>query len=124
MERKIDQCWTHIALRWTKKDIIDQEKEWMNVVRLRERHAQCVTITICSSCKANYCDHLSYMVYIKDHVCALCDSYIQPYLFNPINKEYFDKYIATREDMQPINVHNLEWEAKFGSYSSYKKDDE
>jgi len=87
----IEACFVYINRNWNIKDFTECKKEWENVQKYIVTEEGVKSIVECSSCKTKWC-HSEFM-YKGYKVCPNCDTFCQPYLCNPINKKYIEKYI-------------------------------
>lgn len=94
--KKIENCYQHIANYWKPDYYQKCKQEWLNIQKfIIPKNSSFGVLCVCGTrwedkkfISTEYC------------VCGICDTYIQPYLSNPRNKEYVLKYI-------PKEYHHL-----------------
>ena len=90
---KVQDTWEFIEINWSPNMIIEGEKDWENTLLNYSKHKNCKVCYYCRICCTPFCVHLkNSMCCGRLGICIFCDSDCQPYLCNPINFKYMEKY--------------------------------
>ena len=74
-----------------------EQRKWKEFLVRVEEHAKCPVHQQCRGCGKTFCKHLDGCVLLMDSLCHHCDTHCQPYMANPINKEYCKQYFTTEQ---------------------------
>lgn len=119
LQSKIIQCWTYISKNWSEELFMNQLDKWENIQK--SIFSKVSTINnipshlldkTCKTCRTIWSDkdylyrqciklenifNLEFIDYISiTDVCPNCDSFMNPFLSNPINEEYVRRYIPKK----------------------------
>lgn len=126
-EKKIINCWTNIVETWTEKDFEDSIKKWDDVQKnIVNKKSGIFSSNVCKTCNIEWNDkswirreHIILknifwincvdFIHVLD-ICPNCDCCIEPFLSNPINKEYILRYIPQiyHRYILPLQYHSYE----------------
>jgi hypothetical protein len=91
MKQKIEQAWKHIALHWSEDVINKQHYAWKTKLRILSRAINNNLILVsCHNCHSRVPGS---WVRRADNVCSLCDSHVEPFVDNPVNRKYAEQYL-------------------------------
>lgn len=102
IDREVKNCYNHICKYWKEENYKTLKKEWNDI-----KNKICHNGVVCKKCNTNW-ENKKYILtnYILENnkekrvinCCPNCDTFLQPYLCNPLNEKYVLEYI-------PIQYH-------------------
>lgn len=119
LQSKIIECWTRISTNWSEELFMNQLDKWENIQKsIFSKVSTLVDIPshlldkTCKTCRTIWSNKeylhrqciklenifdLGFIDYISmTDVCPNCDSFMNPFLSNPINEEYVRRYIPKK----------------------------
>lgn len=94
------QCWESIGKedweRFYSKEKKERWDKWLLDLKEHDGHPKEIE---CRGCGKKYCKHLDNWICITFPVCLNCDTFVDPNLFNPINKDLIEKYIPEKSHL-------------------------
>lgn len=92
MSERIAECFIHIATCWKAEYYKNSFEEWENIKLFIVKDNLIMTKNYsCSGCATRWTSKR--FINEGECVCPACDNWCQPFLCNPINKEYVKKFI-------------------------------
>ncbi len=97
---EIENCYKFIANNWKEEYYYDAKESWNNIQKnIVENGVKCLGCKTCWISKNYILKDYIFTIKGKKSIgtfCPNCDTFVQPFLSNPINKKYIFQYIPEK----------------------------